>query len=383
MKLLDRVELNPTITMQKGKVYPFVEMANVGMFMREPLAIESKAFSSGMKFEDGDTVVARITPCLQNGKGFFCKDIGTGFGSTEFLVFRPKDETVDNRYLYYLFQTNEIRDKMIKSMVGATGRQRVNNDVFNSIDVNFPDIDAQRRIGEALFCYDDLIENNRKQLKVLDSALHLLYKEWFEIGGSHDEPMLPSGWEKKTVKDISSILRRGISPKYDEDGTYYVINQKCIRTSIMDMNEARRQSKTYPAEINLIDSDIVICSTGTGTLGRVGQVYGNHPDTTFDSHVTMVRANKKIGKQFLYCSIKAKQDYLMSMGRGSTNQQELYRGVIEDLEIVVPPLELIAEFEKHAQPMHDKVTVLIKSIGKLIESRNHLIAKLMKGVIEI
>ena len=109
-------------------------MANVGFYTRAPLQIELKEFSSGVKFEDGDTVVARITPCLQNGKGFYCQNIGKGFGSTEYLVFRPKDSTVDNQYLYYYMQTDYIRESMIKSMVGATGRQRVNSDVFDRID---------------------------------------------------------------------------------------------------------------------------------------------------------------------------------------------------------------------------------------------------------
>jgi len=130
MKFLECITLNPKIYLEKGKIYSFIEMSNVSTNYRNPIAIEKKAFDSGVKFQDGDTIVARITPCLQNGKRFYCKDIGIGFGSTEFLVFRPKDESVDNLYLYYFMKTDFINQCMINSMTGATGRQRVNNEVF-------------------------------------------------------------------------------------------------------------------------------------------------------------------------------------------------------------------------------------------------------------
>lgn len=71
MKFLDHIEINPFISLQKGRIYPFVEMANVSTSYREPLLIEHKEFFSGVKFQDGDSVVARIEPCLQNGKKFF------------------------------------------------------------------------------------------------------------------------------------------------------------------------------------------------------------------------------------------------------------------------------------------------------------------------
>lgn len=152
MKFLDCVIVNPKISLKKGKVYPFIEMANVSTSYREPLLIEYKSFDSGAKFQDGDTVIARITPCLQNGKRFYCKNIGTGFGSTEYLVFRPKNKLVNNLFLYYFMQTEFIKLQMINSMVGATGRQRVNNNVFNDIKLNLPDIKIQKKYWKNSFC---------------------------------------------------------------------------------------------------------------------------------------------------------------------------------------------------------------------------------------
>ena len=90
MKFLDCIEINPKISFEKGKTYPFIEMSNVSTASREPIYVDEQPYSSGVKFERGDSIVARITPCLRNGKRFFCKNIECGFGSTEFLVFRPK-----------------------------------------------------------------------------------------------------------------------------------------------------------------------------------------------------------------------------------------------------------------------------------------------------
>ena len=218
MKFLDCIDVNPKISLEKGKIVPFIEMGNVSTIYRNPIAVESKPFDSGVKFQDGDTVVARITPCLQNGKRFYCKNIGTGFGSTEYLVFRPKNESVDNLYLYYFMKTKFIKQSMINSMVGATGRQRVNNDVFKNIEINFPNKEKQIKIGKILSAYDDLIENNQKQIKLLEEAAQRLYKEWFvdlRFPGYETTPIIdgvPEGWEKKKLSDIAEVIM-GQSPK--------------------------------------------------------------------------------------------------------------------------------------------------------------------------
>ncbi len=386
MRFLDYVSVNPKISLEKERIYPFVEMGDVSTSFRNPDKVEYKSFDSGVKFADGDTVIARITPCLQNGKRFYCKNIGKGFGSTEYLVFRPKDSSVDNLYLYYFMNTDFIKESMVRSMVGATGRQRVNNDVFSRLDVTFPNIEIQRRIAEILSTYDDLIENNRKQIKLLEEAAQRLYKEWFvdlRFPGHENTKItdgIPEGWHKTTLAEIAVIIKRGISPKYAADGKYTVINQKCIRGSIMDITESRKQEKQYEPILNIQDCDTVICSTGTGTLGRVGQIYGDYPNTTFDSHVTLVRA--KENPNFMYQAIKNQQRFLMGMGHGATNQQELYRNVIENVEVLLPDGSFLLQTEKLLSTFHDKIKTVYLQTSILTETRDRLLPKLMSGEIE-
>lgn len=152
----------------------------------------------------------------------------------------------------------------------------------------------------------------------------------------------------------------------------------------MDISEARKQSKIFKPELNITDGDTVICSTGTGTLGRVGQVYGDYPCTTFDSHVTLVRSESANAKHFLFWSIKNIQPWLMNMGIGSTNQQELYRSTIKNAKILVPNDDiLIDSFEEVINPIHKAIIALRDSTENLTMQRDLLLPRLMSGKLQV
>lgn len=148
----------------------------------------------------------------------------------------------------------------------------------------------------------------------------------------------------------------------------------------MDITESRKQEKQYELTLNIQDCDTVICSTGTGTLGRVGQIYGDYPNTTFDSHVTLVRA--KENPNFMYYVIKNQQEFLMGMGHGSTNQQELYRNVIENIEVLLPDRRLLLQTEELLNTIHNKIETVYSQTAILTETRDCMLPKLMSGELE-
>lgn len=234
-------------------------------------------------------------------------------------LFKCGGSELKGRWLNYYLQSPVGQGHLNGSLKGSS-QQFLSLNQLRALPIPVLEKTFMQKVVQILSAYDDLIENNQKQIRLLEEAAQRLYKEWFVVAD------VPEGWERRNLGDVASVLRRGISPKYDNSGKYLVISQKCIRQSIMDISEARRESKEYAPELNLQDKDTVICSTGTGTLGRVGQVFGVYPDTTFDSHVTLVRTEQY--SNFFYQAIKHQQVFLMGMGRGSTNQQELYRGVI-------------------------------------------------------
>ena len=289
-------------------------------------------------------------------------------------------------YLYYMLK---YQVRYLKSVANGAVFDTIVVKTFDRMKASVPDLPTQKRIADILSTYDDLIENNNRRIALLEKAAQELYKEWFvrfRFPGYTTikfESGLPLGWEFRSVEDISAVLQRGISPIYADDGESWVINQKCIRKSIMDISEARKQTKAFKPILNLQDGDTVICSTGTGTLGRVGQVYGDYPHTTFDSHVTMVRAKEGVGKYFLYYSLKNLQPWFMSMGIGSTNQQELYRKTIKNAKVVVPDIGVMNMFEEHISTIHNQIILLSKSTECATKQRDMLLPRLMSGKLEV
>lgn len=163
-RLSDIAVFNPSEKLTKGTVAKKIGMDKLQPFCREIPSYELELFSGGTKFRNGDTIMARITPCLENGKTAQVNilDEGeVGFGSTEYIVFRAKDIT-DKNFLYYLVCSSQVRDPAIKSMVGSSGRQRVQTSVLENLSIPIPPLKVQRQIGTILADLDDRIELNNR-----------------------------------------------------------------------------------------------------------------------------------------------------------------------------------------------------------------------------
>ena len=163
-RLADIADFNPRESLRKGALAKKVAMDQLEPFCRDIPSYELSPYSGGTKFRNGDTIMARITPCLENGKIAkvnILEDDEVGFGSTEYIVFRAKDNT-DPDYLYYLVSSSFVREPAIKSMVGSSGRQRVQTDVLQNLELNVPPFEEQQRIGSILRCIDDKIALNQR-----------------------------------------------------------------------------------------------------------------------------------------------------------------------------------------------------------------------------
>ena len=163
-KLSEIAFFNPAEKLPKGFLAKKIGMDKLLPFCRDIPSFELEAFSSGTKFRNGDTIMARITPCLENGKTAkvsILEDNEVGFGSTEYIVFRAKEET-DEDYLYYLICSPLVRDPAIKSMVGSSGRQRVQTSVVENLPIIVPPFPIQQQIGSYLRALDDKIELNNR-----------------------------------------------------------------------------------------------------------------------------------------------------------------------------------------------------------------------------
>ena len=215
-KLSQIAEINPKESIKKGMIAKKVGMDKLIPFCRDILTYEIAEYSGGVKFRNGDTIMARITPCLENGKTAKVDILDKGeigFGSTEYIVFRAKEGN-DEDYLYYLICSSLVREQAIKSMVGSSGRQRVQTDVVGNLEIAVPPLHVQEKIGACLKVIDDRIGINNKINNNLEQQAQAIYQQMFIDNASSD-------WTEVTLSDIADITM-GQSPSgssYNEDGT--------------------------------------------------------------------------------------------------------------------------------------------------------------------
>ena len=180
----EAVEVNPKIDLEKGIRYPFIDMKAVDPLWRGVRESEQRAFKGGgARFEPYDTLLARITPCLENGKiaQYIPAEgsVGPAFGSTEFIVIRGKDGLTDNSFAYYLTKWQAFRQFAVSQMTGSSGRQRVPVGSLSSFYVPVLPLPEQRAIAHILGTLDDKIELNRRMNETLEAMAQTVFKSWF------------------------------------------------------------------------------------------------------------------------------------------------------------------------------------------------------------
>src|SRR5690554_1870607 len=183
ISITDFVDFNPKRRIQKGTAAPFVDMAALPVDSRDISAIGERVFKGGgSRFMNGDTLFARITPCLENGKtakvsGLPEKVVASG--STEFIVMAAKEPEYDEDYVYYLARLPEFRAYAQARMEGTSGRQRVPWQSLAGFTFDFPGKEARKVIGRVLKVFDDKIELNRQTNQTLEQMAQAIFKSWF------------------------------------------------------------------------------------------------------------------------------------------------------------------------------------------------------------
>ena len=207
-KLSDIAEFNPKESIKKDRMAKKISMEKLQPFCRDIPGYEIEAFTGGTKFRNGDTIMARITPCLENGKRAqvsILDDDEVGFGSTEYIVFRAKKNMTNADFLYYLVCSPMVREPAVKSMVGSSGRQRAQINVIERIEVAVPPLEEQQKIGSILRALDDKIELNNRINDNLEKQAQAIFKSWF-IDYEPFNGMVPSTWKEYRLVDFLPVI---------------------------------------------------------------------------------------------------------------------------------------------------------------------------------
>ena len=214
-----------------------------------------------------------------------------------------------------------------------------------------------------------------------DTITALLFPDSFE---ESELGLVPTGWKVGTL-GRNTTINRGISPKYLDQGGVLVINQKCIRNYILDSSKARRHDSTQKkiGGKELIVGDVLVNSTGVGTLGRVAQVLTLDEVTIVDSHVTVVRTDENMTWNYLGLSMMRRQAEIENLGEGTTGQTELSRGKLAGLKLVIPPKSLLLAFDDTSLPMRKRFAVNLKQAETLTSLRDTLLPRLISGQLRL
>lgn len=372
-KLSDYIDINPATKLEKGKCYPFVEMENIVVGIKRPRTENVLIFTgqSCSKFKPNDTLMARITPCLENGKVAKYSNGNAGFGSTEFIVFRGKSGLADDDYVYYLAKSQYIRDMAINSMTGASGRQRADAKFIGKIKWNFPSPNVQTKIASILSAYDNLIENNNKRIKILEQMAETLYKEWFvrfRFPGyetAEFENGIPKGWEVVRVKNCLKRLPFNRLYKQDElesSGKVIVIDQSSNEFMGYHNNEPSHYASFEEPIILFGDHSCkFVLMTKNFSLGENVVPFKSIGTEEFDNYYLYYAAHKLI----------VTEEYKRHWGRFTA------------MKIFKPQIDLQRRFAEFVKQLVYEKEMLWNQKQNLIKQRDLLLPRLMSGKLEV
>jgi type I restriction enzyme S subunit len=433
----DAVNLNPTVKLTKGEEYPFVDMKSVDPAWREVSFSELRAFKSGgAKFLPKDTLMARITPCLENGK--IARYIpagrnGEAFGSTEFIVIRGKNGVTDNDFAYYLTMWPEFRDFAISQMTGSSGRQRVPVDSLAGFSFNLPTLTEQKAIAHILGSLDDKIELNRRMNETLEAMAQALFKSWFvdfdpvidnalaagneipeelkeradirealsdarkplpeEIQNlfpsefEHTEEMgwIPKGWKVVTLDDLVDFIGGGTPKTSNED--YW--NGSIPWFSVVDAPNTSDvfviDTEKHVTELGVEKSStkiLPICTTIISARGTVGKCAMVGESMAMNQSCYGVRGKKHVSDSFVYYAIREKVADLQRGGHGSVFNT-ITRDTFKTIKIAFGEPELTGKLDDRIKPNFDRILTNRFCSKTLSKTRNTLLPQLISGEIRI
>lgn len=343
VKLSEIIDFNPKERLLKGSISKKIAMEKIEPFTRDISEFERLEFKGGTKFRNGDTLIARITPSLENGKTAkvnLLDEDEIGFGSTEFIVARAKKGISDENFVYYLMLDPKVREVAIKSMVGTSGRQRVHLE----------------QIGQELF-------------------------EQVYYNGSPAQ-----------LGDIISTLESGSRPKGGAEigGIPSIGAENIERFGQYDYTKEKFISLEYFKKLNrgVVHSGDVLLYKDGAYIGKVSMALDNfpHAQCAINEHVFILRPSKRAPSSFfLYFLLLYDENRQALFSRASSKaaQPGLNQTEVKTLSILLPTTEEIIKFDNTIAPIMHQIAKNANENRKLSTLRDTLLPKLLSGEIPV
>ena len=370
MKLDDFIQFNPKEILPKGQTFSCVDMSSLQPFTRKPITYFTSTYKGGSKFKNGDTIMARITPCLENGKTSFINFLSQNeiaFGSTEFIVARAIPNVSLPLFVYYLLCSKRIRDIAISSMTGSSGRERVQQISLNEIEIPDYSLAFQQHIVDTIGTVDDLIEKNEEIIANARSLNNAFY----------DTIIVETGIS--ILKDFF-VITIGRTPPTKENKWFSSSSRGNVKwLSIKDM----AQNSTYIFETSqflthdaLKKFNIPIVKEGDVLLSfklTVGRTAIAGANMVTNEAIACFKANPEY-RNYLFCYLQ-RCNFLSDGDNTSSIGKAVNSTIIRNFPFVIPSKESLDTFNKETHSLFELIKLKQKENISLKTQKGTLLCK--------
>ncbi len=381
------MEFNPKVKLAKNTLARKITMDQLIPHCRDIHSWTFEPYTGGTKFENGDTIMARITPCLENGKHAYISCLEkdeVAYGSTEYIVIRGRKDISDNDFVYYLSHFPDFKNAAIKSMVGTSGRQRAQVDVLENLKMYLPPLSTQRQIASILSSLDDKIELNRKINANLEAQAQALFKSWFvdfepfKDGDFQDSElgMIPKGWRVGRLDEIADITM-GTSPSgtsYNTEGLGDVFYQGRAEFGFRfpSRNLFTTEAKRFA------DIDTVLVSV----RAPVGDINVAEERCCIGRGLASVKSKNNYNSFILYLMQNLKPIFDRFNGEG-TVFGSINKKSFEEMQVLIPDKRVISTFDSFASSIDCQIKRTEQESRRLASLRDALLPRLMSGELKV
>ena len=334
------------------------------------------------KVKNGSIVYSMVRP-NQEHYALLSSPPANMLASTGFAVIDAKTNVISPEYLYYALihpDTTAYFQALAEQVVSTY--PTLGRDDLARFEIDVPSLEEQRAIAALLTSFDEKITLNQQTNDYLHDMVMAASKSiYWEIEAT--DGALPDGWRWVEVDEIAELVSRGITPKYDESSDEIILGQTCVRNNLVLLENGRRHKPKKITEKWLREGDLLINSTGVGSLGRTAQVWFQPEKLTVDSHITIVRTIKPEHALYLGFWAFAHERYIESLHTGSTGQTELPRDHVKSIRLVLPDETTLSWFNSIAAPAVKAIVANQSECKKLAALRDALLPRLMSGEIDV
>ncbi|WP_156307935.1 restriction endonuclease subunit S [Sphingobacterium endophyticum] len=402
------INFNPSESLPKGVEAKKVPMERLGTFERKIKGFELSPYNSGPKFKNGDTLVAKITPCLENGKTAYVDILNEGeiaFGSSEFIVLRENEKS-DSKFIYYLARSPLFRERAISCMEGTSGRKRVNEGALKRQEILVPNVLTQKKIASVLSALDDKIELNNRINTELEQMSKTLYDYWFvqfdfpnEAGKPYKSSggkmvynnvlkrEIPEGWDHEKIADLGTIIG-GSTPSKLTKSNFAPKGMPWITPKDLSVNIGKKfitRGEIDVTELGMKEASLKILPAGSVLMSSrapVGYLSINRVDCTTNQGFKSIVCDKTYSCEYVYYVLNRYMPVIEANATGSTFK-EISASVFKSINILKPNHQIVEMFIKVIKPIFDNQNNLEQQNQELAQLRDWLLPMLMNGQVKV